>query len=423
MSNRPIICYLEPLSDSEVESINKYWNVDPDSTNGFACTLKEIDSQKAEGCGPVSGLVKKSCCLVPCSPVFYCEDCQSASPVMSRAQYTKRLKLDSFECEECSERRLNALKEESVSLLTSYLDGKLNQKDYFKDLSYLDCVYLLATLSDDYQENKPVFSAEKRIDLTGAEHLDKVALSRLIEIGALVNLQELPEEIASAEKTLYENANDRVFRGRGRDTYNLYKSPLAIERGIYFSLPPQFSNYIEFYTAIYQRVTLSGITRKECDELKRLVINMRVENLYRLIESISSEFSLEIKKSNPLSALLLHLSESYPIINCYYTFSFYAFDVIKYIRNNNTEFYAQCHLFTKRVSRYIENLEANGWELKKNRKLPDAICTSSVEALVSQHFIDGHFNWNSLTANEVVERWLSSIDIQDAPAAIPVPTA
>lgn len=417
MSTKPIICYLKSLSASEIDSINKYWETDPDSNNGFAYTLKEIDAKKDVDCGAVSGLVYKSCALVPHSNVFYCGECQKATPVRNRAQFKNQIKLPSHECEECRERKLSALKEECANLITNYLSSRLNQKDYFQELSYLDCIILLAILSNDYQENKPVFSAEKALNLTGSEHLDATALSRFIEIGALIDLQELPENIVFAEQKLYECSNNQALRRR-RGGYEPCRNALTIEKGLYFSLPPQFENYFDFYVAINQRVINKDITTKEGDELKRLVISMRVENLYRLIDHISCEFNLEIKKSNPLSALLHHLSEHYPITKCYFTFYHFAKEVLVYSHKNNTNYYVQGHLFTKFVSRYIENLEENEWELRLSRKLPESIYTSSVEALVSLIFIDGHFNWNSLTANEVIERWLSNTPVLEGQVTI-----
>jgi hypothetical protein len=328
--------------------------------------------------------------------------------------------LDSYECSGCTKRKLQVLKEQSIQLLENYLSSILNQSEYYESLSYLDCVFLLAILSDDYQDKKPVFGSDKRINLTGSEELDIKAISRLIDIGALVNIKELPENIQIAETIICGSSNTNLYR-HGRYGYKPQRNPLAIERGIYFSLSARFSNIPEFVTSLYERIVKMGITPTECEELKRLVIGIRVQNFYRLIEGISQEFNLVISNSNPLGALISHLSENYPITKCYYTFYHYAKEVVLYIHKNNPDFYSKNHLFTKFVSNYIQDVEDKGWELKITRRLPEAIFTSNVEALVSQHFIDGHFNWHSLTANEVIERWLSKIPINDEPLAIPAP--
>lgn len=415
---RTIICYLKPLSDAEIESINKYWELD-DALNGeFKRTLKEIDTERVADCGTVSSLVKKTSCLLPKAPMFVCKNCNKAEPVKNRSQFLARLDLTSHECKECRKKRLHALKAESTVVLEDYLDKVLSRKDYFNNLSHLDCIVLLAALSDKYKERKPVFTAISGIDLTGSEQADRTALSQLIEIGAFINIKDLPEEVKAAETIVCGHSEPTIYR-MGRHGYTPYLNPRAIERGIYFSLSLGFANVPEFLTAVYERALNSPITITECERLKRLAIDIRIENLYRLISSISREFKLEISISNPLAALVAHLAEKYPLTKCYYTLHYHAKEVVLFIHKKRPDLYTQSHLFTKFVSNYIQLVEEKGWELKLTRRLPDTITTSNIEALVSQHFIDGHFNWHSLTADEVVERWLSKMNIIDSQNGLP----
>lgn len=413
MTIEPIICYLKPLSDEEINAINKYWTLKDDCNEEYKYTMKEIDSQHGTECKKVSSLIKKTTCMAQ-TPSFICSDCKQAIPARNRSEFVRRLSSSSFQCQGCEKKQLDSLREESIKILQNFLDSQLNKLDYYSKLSYIDKLVLSAILSNEYQERKPIFKHDTRMYVSGSENVDNSTLSRLAGLGALVKIHELPEEIQLAEMRVYGRSSGQFYR-KTRNGYRPQQNPLAIEKGIYFSLPAGFSNSSEFFAKIYDDITNGGITTEEIAELKQLVVDIRVENFYRLIEHISQEFKLEISNSVPLSALLFHLSENYALTNCCYTFYFFVEKVIVYIYKNNPDSYSRPHLFTKFVSNYIQEVQDNGWELKLTRQLPETIFTSNLEALVSRSFIDGHFNWHSLTANEVIEHWLSKVSIRDCP--------
>ncbi|QSB02992.1 hypothetical protein JWZ98_08695 [Methylomonas sp. EFPC1] len=417
MSVEAIICYLKPLSEDEIISINKYWTLKDSSKDEFEYTLKQIDSKRERKSRNVSNLVLKSLCLVN-NQSFYCKDCKQAKPVKSRKEFSERLRVDSFVCRECKEKQLISLREKSAKVLANFLDDLLNKSDYFSQLTYIDKLVLLTLLFDDYQEKKPVITSNARINITGSENVDMPVLSRLVGLGALVKITDLPKAVALAQAKLYESSVTLDYK-QNRYRYRAQHNQLVIEKGIYFSLPLGFNNSAEFIERIYNDIINGGISVQKITELKRMVIDMQVENFNRLIDHVSGEFNLEISNSVPLSALLNHLSEKYPITKCYYTFSHQARRVIVYMHQNEPASYAISHLFTKFVGSYIQMLEENGWELKYIRILPVAVSTSNLEALVSHNFIDSHFNWHSLSATEVIERWLSKITIHNAPALLP----
>jgi len=338
-------------------------------------------------------------------------------------ELTARLRHSSFQCRECEQQQLSVLREESIEILRNFFSDVLKKTDYFHRLSYIDKLILLAVLLDNYQEKKPVVSSGSRINISGSENVDMTALSRLVNIGALVKIVDLPEEVALAETRLHESSVTTTSRSsrlrRAGHLHRTQRNQFAIERGIYFSLPLGFNNSAEFIEKIYNDIVSGGIAAHEVTDLKRMVIDMRIENFYRLIDHIAHDFNLDISNSVPLSALLSHLAERYPITKCYYTFHRYAKEVVLYMHKNEPPSYSRCHLFTKFVSNYIQNVEERGWELSFTRTLPEPVFTSNLEALVSRNFIDGHFNWHSLTATEVIDRWLSKITIHDSPAYLP----
>jgi hypothetical protein len=417
MNNELIICYLKPLSENEIISINKYWTLNDGSKDEFKYTLQHIDSQRDPACGRVSNLVNKSFCLVH-YPSFFCKECKLATPVRCRFEFTERLNINSFICKNCREKEQKTQYEYSIIIVQNFLDKLLNKTDYFSDLGYIDKLILLSFLLDDYQERKPVFTNNTRINITGSENVDLSALSRLITLGALVNITELPDDVKQAETIIYESSastssKKRQYKPKTQQKY------YAIERGIYFSLSLGFNNLSEFIEKIYDDVVHGGIGIKEITGLKQMINDMRVENYYRLIEHISMEFKLEISNSVPLSALLSHLSEKYPLTKAYYMFHRLAKEVILFIHRSEPLGYTKSHLFTKFVSNYIKNIEENEWELKYTRQLPESIFTSNIEALISRNFLEEHFNWHGLSTTEVIAIWLSKIKIHESSAYLP----
>ncbi|AEG01191.1 hypothetical protein [Methylomonas methanica] len=352
MSVGAIICYLKSLSDDEIISINKYWTLNDSNKNEFKYTLTQIDEQRDPKCSRVSVLVNKSSCLIN-NPAFFCKVCKQAKPVKNRTELMARLRLSSFQCQECEQKQISVLREESIKILRNFISDALKKTDYFHRLSYIDKLILLTMLFDNYQEKKPIISSDARLNITGSENVDIPALSRLVKIGALVKIVDLPEEVAHAETKFHESSLTTVSRlRRNRYMPRSQRNQFAIERGIYFSLPLGFNNSAEFIEKIYNDIVSGGIAANEVTDLKRMVIDMRIENFYRLIDHIAHDFNLEISNSVPLSALLSHLAERYPITKCYYTFHRYAKEVVLYMHKNDPPSYSRCHLFTKFVSNY-----------------------------------------------------------------------
>lgn len=411
MSARLILCYLEPISEEEINSVQKYWALNDASKDDFKYTLKQIDSLRASECRPVSSLIKKVSCLA-LDPAFFCKECNRGSPVNNRTQFVARQKLNVFRCKECEEKKLIALREKSLFVIQDFLKSKLIRNDCFHKLSYMHKIIMIALFSGEYQENKPIITRDDAIALTGSETVSLQVLSSLVSLGVLVDIADIPEEVRHAEAIIYGQPRINVYKNN-RYGNRVPQNPFAIKSGFYFSLPIGFVDSLEFLNRIYDDVVNGRVTVEEVSEIKRLVIDVRVENFYRLVDQISSEFNLDIANSAPLGALLYHLSKKYPITNCYAAFCYCAKEVVLYMHKKNPDMYSRNHLFTKFVSNYIQDVERKGWELKYSRKLPESVYTSNLEAVVSRIFIEGHFNWHGLSADEIVNRWISKITVRD----------
>lgn len=90
-----------------------------------------------------------------------------------------------------------------------------------------------------------------------------------------------------------------------------------------------------------------------------------------------------------------------------------AQDTIHYMHVNSASGYKAKHFFTRIVGSYIQYVENNEFELKWSRSLPISIQASPFEALFCQIYLDGHFDWNKLSAKEVVALWLENVCLSE----------
>lgn len=409
-----MICYPENATDAEIAALNDYWLLSEETSTGFLYTLKKIDEcYKSDGARPVSTLTQKSLFLVQ-HPSFFCQDCNCKAPVKSRKEYTERVKRNNFFiCSHCADLRHQRLVDEAKCILKKFKENIFQAYPYLDNLNILESISLLA-ISKGKQGRGLISETANDVAITGIYSVDKDILQSLINKKALVHIDELPLEVQDAENLLYGAYKSITYDNRFRKPVR-YRSPDSIISGVYLNaLILDDSVEIENLTPIlYQKVMSVVFSYDDISKVHQLIKNIQLEKLYKLTLAISKEYEIQIDNSSVLASLLNHLVENYPPQNLFYTFKYMAREVIIYMHKERKPEYISKHYFSKFVGDYIQYIENKGYELKKTWTLPPEVQTTPFEALFSQLYLNGHFDWNRLSAKEIARLWMENIGLTD----------
>lgn len=410
-----MICYLANATEVEIAVINAYWLVSDRSSTEFAYTLQEIDGHyKSKKVRPVSSLVKKSSFLA-LHPAFICHDCNRKTPVKNRTEYISRIKKEgAVICSECHSLRHQRLIDDCYQILGKYKSEILKPVPYLERLTIEESLWLLSITAEQSENRKFLGESPADISVTGVQSIDQRVLLSLIDKQALVYISELPLDVERANAALYGEFERIRYDNRYQKSAS-YRHPEMIATGVYLK-PVDLAGTTEasdISSVIYQRLHESVLSVDDAAQVSQLIKETQIDKLYKLTMMISKEYEIPIDNSNVLRALLNHLADNYPPHKIFFTFNVKARDAVVRMHKDRLPGYIAKHYFAKFVGSYIQYIENRGFELKRTWTLPPQIQTSSFEALFSQVYLNGHFDWNMLSAKEVVALWLTNVRLSE----------
>ncbi|HEB57222.1 MAG TPA: hypothetical protein ENI98_13150 [Gammaproteobacteria bacterium] len=409
-----MICYLEYVTEVEISVINDYWRVSDETTIEFFYTLKQInDHYKSKKVRPVSFLAKKSNYLAP-HPAFTCQDCNRKIPVKNRKEYTNRMKCEeAMFCSNCSDLRRQHLIENARRTLAKYKAEKFVPTAYLNSLTIEELLALLSITAEQAENNVFLGVSPVEVTITGVQLIDQKIIQSLIDKKALVYIPEIPLEVERASHVIYGSFRHITYENRYKNSVQ-YRPSESISPGVFINpLALDGGEEISDISQIlYQKLQSFILSVDGVTKIHQIIKEIQIGKLYELVNDIGKEYKVAIDNSNVLRGLLDHLAENYSPMKIYFTFRVKARDTIEYMHKESISGYRSKYYFTKFVSNYIQYIEDNGFVLKKSWTLPPHLHVSPFEALFSQLYLNEHFDWNRLSAKEVVALWLENVHLE-----------
>jgi hypothetical protein len=410
-----MICYLKCLNEKEVSAINEYWDLSDENIPTFRYTVNEVNKRcRSENVQAIGSLIKKSNFLMFQSR-FECQECKKIYPAKNRSEFIKGIERDtSMVCSECLDKHKKLAIENARNTLKEYRDEHFQPLPYLENLSFEEALLLLALLEGQPSGDQYLGRFIADLTITGRETIDSSVLLSLIDQKALIYNKHLPDNIESANNLLFEEYRRHSCRNRLSNPVT-YRNPDSLASGV-FLRPLEFAEGVEVLhisSLLYQKLQLSALTAGEVARIHQIIKEVQLEKLYQLVMYVGKEKQIPIDNSRKLQSLLIHLSEHYPPQKLFYTFTVKAEEAIVYMHTQKSPGYIARNYFTSFVGNYIQTLEERNYELKKIRPLPPEIEAYSFEALFSELFLDGHFDWNRLSVKEVIAIWLENVGLAD----------
>lgn len=405
-----MICYLEDVTEEEIAVINDYWKLSDDISTVFQYTLKQIDDKhKPNKVRPVRFLAKKSVFVFPHN-LLTCQECDCNIPVINRRDLINRINSEEkITCSDCVDRGLQRILDGANQIVNEYRAEKFAPIAYLNNLAVEELLVLLSITTEYTENNAFLGMSPDDVIITGIQMIDKNIVLSLIDKKALVYIPEVPFNVERASNVIYSLSNitfnNTVQYWPSESVYpGIYVNSLALDRGEEVS---------DISKILYQKLQSLILSVDDVVKIHQIIKETQIGKLYELVREIAKEYQIEIDNSNILGGLIEHVAGNYSPMKIYYTFRVKAWDTLAYLYKDSVSGYRAKHIFTASVRNYIQYIEDKGFELKKSWTLPQHIRASSFEALFSRLYLDGHFDWNRLSAKAVVALWLENVRLEE----------
>lgn len=410
-----MICYPSDANYLEICAINDYWTPDEEFRAQFKYSIREVsEKNKQNNVRSISYIASKSL-FCPQDPLFKCEDCKKSVPVENRTDYTKKILGEKKTvCQSCSKKREENEIKRCLNILSDFNKENFRRQPYLDELNFEEALSLLCIASEASSSHDLIFESKDSVFITGSKTVDNQIITSLVKKGALVYIHQIPLEV--------KKANEKIYGKFGHVTYdNEYQRPVlrhhsdSVQNGLFLN-PPKLTEETDLSgltSLLYQKIMSMYFSISDIERIKNIIIEIQRQKLYSLVFHISQEYNWSIDNSNPLRALLDHLAKNYEPRKLYFTFRVKARSSIIYAQEQMAPNYISKHFFTKFVREYIEMIESRDFRLQKEWSLPKDLDTSPLEALFSQIYLPGHFNWNRLSGNDIVASWISHVRLTD----------
>ena len=413
-----MICYLSDMKEHEISVINDYWELSEKLNNKsfdiFHYTLNQINNKyQSERVRSVSVLAKKSVFLVP-HDVFICQDCNCKIPAKNRTDLINRLKTGEAEiCTDCLAKRQQRILDDAHRILNAFKAERFSPTAYLNSLAVEELLALLSITAEQAENDAFLGMSPDEVTITGVQLIDKKIVFSLIEKKALIYIPEIPLEVERANNVIYGRLARITYENRYKNPVQ-YRPPESVFSGVYInSLVLDGGEEISDISQIlYHQLQSLVLSFDDVTKVHQIIKEIQIGKLYELVNDIGKEYKIAIDNSNVLRGLLDHLAENYSPMKIYFTFRVKARDTIEYMHKESISGYRSKYYFTKFVSNYIQYIEDNGFVLKKSWTLPPHLHVSPFEALFSQLYLNKHFDWNRLSAKEVVALWLENVHLE-----------
>ncbi len=287
-----------------------------------------------------------------------------------------------------------------------------------QDLSYLEKIFLYTLLTQASCENEVyideyVWNNFQALEAVGMEELiESIFNKKYIYIRKYdCKLLETQEKIREINRR-YSNYLDSDI---GKDIDCILDVDLSAN--LFINIPSEYNDLASWVRSLYHQITSSALSLTDCKEIEHFVKTKRLMEVYDLLDSVCQKNVIPVNKDNALELELLRMTSNYGLNYCYSILSYQASktaSVLHVMSSSCTPNYnfIKVHIYRKKISSFLDHLESKDENPKYPKALPVEWSTSEIELFVSMHIIKNYQKWEKFTPNEIIESWLSVLEVE-----------
>lgn len=176
--------------------------------------------------------------------------------------------------------------------------------------------------------------------------------------------------------------------------------------------PKSIGSFCEYKSILLSDVNLAEIKQVDIDSIEELVFSIKMHQAYLLLNISVSRHNVPVDKGIRLDAVLMGLVKKYPMPVVFNIINYQSERVAaKLYANKNTQFYIANKYLAQFIESYVGYLELNA-KVPYPIPLPDFMVVSKIEFFTSYYILGGLTNWNHLSGDEVVQKWIESPSVK-----------
>jgi len=418
-NNQGYICFEQAVTKAESEALLMYWEVNFDEMR-FKYKVADINDEFSPYVTNVALLARSKSSYSCDLPNFKCNDCGVGEPITIRSNFKDQANAYGYTCESCLEQQESLVLNRFTEVLNTTTEDLYNSSFDYNELSYMEKVGLFLLLTEYHREDGgPLYCDATCFSLTGCDQTDRDLITKFVEKGAILVVEERSEELKSLKEKFrfiremkfkfHESKHDQCLSVNYQSTeMETYAS------GMYLRFS-NFNNAMELQTALYEDICDRKLTMKDVQDFQYIVERARMSILYEIAKSYAEEFNFPLEDSMKLDNVLKYLAKNFklPVISNYLHQR--ALNVSSNLNKKTVPGYVKNKLFAKEIDDHLTKAKSRGWPITFVRHLPVSVDTSLLESFICNHFFENEFNWFDMSIAEVLEKWMLGVDIDYQP--------
>lgn len=409
------LCYTKSLDQDELDIVNKYWDMGGDKIYPFKYRLDDLQvSFDFKNRLALSDFVANRVFISSNSQKFNCISCGKKNISSNRAGFLKLRKKPNEICDFCKQLEINRVVFEKLSFLESLVNllNSYFENEDFPFLSYLNKVILASLIIDI--SRLPIKTTFVDLNISGNVDLDDRIIKGLFEAKRIIYFFESnlpPSHDIHNGLTRFIIDNKKFINKDILERYNaLFSSSYDV--GLYFLFPKSIGSFFEYKSILLNDVKFAEIKQVDIDSIEELVFSIKMHQAYLLLNISVSKHNVPVDKGIRLDAVLMGLVKKYPMPVVFNIINYQSERVAaKLHANKNTQFYIANKYLAQFIESYVGYLELNA-KVPYSITLPDFMTVSKIEFFTSYYILGGLTNWNHLSGDEVVQKWIESPSVK-----------
>ena len=415
-------------SEETEELLHDYWCFTDSTLENF----ENFENDKLKFKYPVSYLIEKydikrnhipavvrSNGFLQLKTTLACNNCQGLVAFETRNELTTKFRGNTpgrlgF-CATCYTKHIDAKLEKVLNKINKISDkdkiAETNEKN--DQLSYIEKVLLVIILTSK-EINKDRIDENDWSNFIAIEvNQSKSLINKLIKKGYFTSTIQ------------FEHVNDIIheFRSINVSEHLEYatdeivsKIKLAFESlsAPCFVLPAGFQDHEEFASHLFDDLQRNEVHLSDIRDIENYIINKRMHEIECIFLSVCRDSNIPHKIDNSLLLIFKRMSEKYTLKECNNIINYRAKDVVFNINKakiNRTNTLSIPYFFRNNLERYMDYIDNLDNPTIYTRRLGHDWMRSEIEAFVSLHLIRSSKSWDDLTADEIIESWVSKLEV------------
>lgn len=415
---------LSENEDFNLELFYDYWKFSDFSQYQFVYKLQELMIKyEFKSISTVQKVAKKTGYLA-FKKKLECGACEKIFKIYRRRDidfdknFTFKEKLI---CEEC---RLKAVESQIRKYIVYFQTFLPNEKDVeitypTQELTYLEKIFIHCLLSKVNLNSENIV---KKIDWDSFVSVEangvEFVLYAIIKKGYILKIQANDEflekqgELRQITWKYEQHLNKEL-----KQEVNTYLH-LKFNSEITVVLPEKYQTIEDWIESLYKEILVSKLSIKDCKDLEKFIINKRLNEVYGLLEYVSSYKKIPVKKNNALELDLIRMLKMFDLQHIlsllYYQGKMSASRLydLEHSDDPNTKFQKDL-VFGNKISSYLDYLEKKNEKPKYPKSLPENWTFSEIEMFVIKHIIGNYEKWDKFTPDEILTLWVESAGMQN----------